>query len=200
MLTLKKRSVVATNRKDNDMAGRNKWPPKRFQHKEYVFGDDNIYEQLEYSRQRMLALQESAEEDTPLGDPLVYIANVGMHDYSATFAWTPLGRDGIRKVTSGDIDRKNPQRTVYNVVQGLRNFKANDYFVFSGSPIPFALGLAYLLNKHEEIQVLYYLKMKNEYFPITYTRDMFEQAEQIGFETESTTRNNENDEYAFMPE
>lgn len=178
------------------MAGRNKWPPPG----KYEL-QDNIYEQLEWQREQMERLgQKPTGGLEPLGDPLVYIANVGMHDYSATFNWTPLGRDGIRKVTSGDIDRKNPQRTVYNVVQGLRNFKANDYFVFSGSPIPFALGLTYLLSKHERVQVLYYLKMRNEYFPVIYTRDMFEQAEDIGFETESNVRNNENDEYAFMPE
>jgi hypothetical protein len=182
------------------MAGRNKWPPKNYQPKEYVYGDDNIYETLEFQRREMERLgQKPTGGLEPLGDPLVYIANVGMHDYSATFNWTPLGRDGIRKVTSGDIDRKNPQRTIFNVVQGLKNFKANDYFVFSGSPIPFALGLAYLLNKHERIQVLYYLKMRNEYFPVIYTRSMFTQAEEDDFETESSTRNTENDEYAYIP-
>lgn len=187
-------------------AGRNSWPPPRQQRggkqKTYLYGDDDIYEALEYQRQEMERIGQKptgglAPDESP---PLVYIANVGLHDYSATFEWTPLGRDGVRKVTSGDIDRKNPQRTIYNVVQGLRNFKAHDYFVFSGSPIPFALGLSYLLSKHEEVQVLYYLKMRNEYFPVVYTRDMFEQADAIGFETESTTRNNENDEYAFMPD
>jgi hypothetical protein len=184
------------------MAGRNKWPPKNYSHKEYVYGDDNIYEQLDWQRQQMerVSSSQATSPTTALEPPLVYIANVGMHDYSATFNWTPLGRDGIRKVTSGDIDRKNPQRTVYNVVQGLQNFKENDYFVFSGSPIPFALGLAYLLSKHEQVQVLYYLKMRNEYFPVTYTQHMFAQAEGLGFESESSARNNENDEYAFMPE
>lgn len=113
--------------------------------------------------------------------PLVYIANVGDHDYSATFEWTPLGVAGVRKVTSGDIDRKNPNRLVFNVVQALKEFTPEDYFVFSGSPIPFALGLAYLFTKFDAVKVLYYLKSKNEYFEITYSKDMFRRAEEASF-------------------
>lgn len=109
--------------------------------------------------------------------PIVYIANVGIHDYSAACDWTPHGKSGIRKVTSGDIDRRNPLRLVANIVDSLKHFREQDYFVFSGSPIPFALGLAYLFIKLDQVNVLYYLRSKNEYFCIRYTKEMFAAAE-----------------------
>jgi hypothetical protein len=115
--------------------------------------------------------------------PLVYIANQGLHDYSSAHKWTPLGENGVVKVTSGDIDRRNPMRLVNNIVDGLKNFTEHDYFVFSGSPIPFALGLAYLFMKQEQVNVLFYLRSKNEYFNICYTKDMFLKAGENQYKT-----------------
>ena len=170
------------------MAGRHKWPP--LQEK------DGIFEDLDNQRRLMERTSTKVPSDKDDNSPaLVYIANVGMHDYSAAFEWTPLGKEGVRKVTSGDIDRKNPERLVWNVVNGLRKFRSHDYFVFSGSPIPFAIGLSYLFMRYDAVQVLYYLKNKNVYFPITYTRDMFDRAEGIDFPTESEVEDNESQEY-----
>lgn len=167
------------------MAGRQKWPPTQ------DTGDE--FEDFETWRRLMGRVAGQSQDDN--SPPLVYIANVGMHDYSATFAWTPLGKEGVRKVTSGDIDRKNPERLIWNVVNSLRKFRSQDYFVFSGSPIPFAIGLSYLFMRHDAVQVLYYLKNKNTYFPITYTREMFERAEGIDFPTESEVEDNESQEF-----
>lgn len=109
--------------------------------------------------------------------PRVYIANRGLHDYSSVHSWTPLGERGVKTVTSGDVDRKNPDRLVWNIVNGLKDFREQDYFVFSGSPIPFALGLSYLFMRFDKVKVLYFLRNKNSYFEIEYSKDMFERAE-----------------------
>lgn len=126
--------------------------------------------------------KEAAKTDAPL----VYLANVGLHDYSAVFDWTPLREYGVRQVTSGDIDRKNPQRLVANIVNGLKHFRPIDYFVFSGSPIPFALGLAYLLRKNNTVKVLYFMNSQNKYFCIEYLGTMFDGAEELDFTAGAT--------------
>ena len=124
-------------------------------------------------------MEKATEKEEATTQPLVYLANLGAHDYSSVHAWTPLGEYGVRIVTTGDVDRKNPKRLVANVVASLQHFREEDYFVFSGSPLPFALGLAYLMRKLGRVQVLYYMNNKNEYFCIEYTGDMFDESARL---------------------
>jgi hypothetical protein len=106
----------------------------------------------------------------------VYVSNAGMHDYSSLEKWG----SPIKFVTTGDIDRMHPERLQLTLVRTMHTFQEHDYLVFSGSPIPFGLCLAYLFRKgFEQVRVLYWMRKTNTYFEIVYTGAAFDKADYL---------------------
>jgi hypothetical protein len=108
---------------------------------------------------------------------VVYVSNAGMHDYSSLLEWG----DDMVYVTTGDIDRLNPKRLQLTIVSVLKDFTEHDFLVFSGSPIPFALSLAYLFSRDDldQVRVLYWMRKTNSYFSVAYTHEAFLKAEEM---------------------
>ena len=111
----------------------------------------------------------------------VYVSNAGLHDYSSLLDWS----EDVEYVTVGDVDRMNPERLQLTIASKMKNFTEKDYLVFSGSPIPFALCLAYLFRKgFLSVRVLYWMRRTNSYFQVVYAGDTFDRAEKLAKETE----------------
>lgn len=96
-------------------------------------------------------------ERSPTGRK-VFIANVSGHDYTRAKRFGDL-----IGVTQRRVDITHTDRLELDVQSVLRNASDKDYLLVSGSPVVNALCIAYLLNKHGHVNMLFWDALERDY-------------------------------------
>lgn len=111
------------------------------------------------------------ESSEPTGKPIVWLVNLGGHDYSSL---ETFGR--IMPLTTGNVSPFGMDRQVVLIAPRLRMAKAEDYIAISGLQVLNALVLAMWFQKFEKAQLLQWSNKHGGYSTIYLSRSVLQSA------------------------
>lgn len=112
---------------------------------------------------------EGSVMNTDKRKPIVWVANVGGHQYDKA---EQFGR--LMPLTSGNVNYYNLDRVMVSVSPKLAMAEADDYLLVSGSPILVGLIMSMWLTRFGRINLLQWSQVQENYVPIILRRDAVE--------------------------